>query len=89
MYHITFQVLGVFAVWLALTLADIWIVAPRWTWYLSAAVAGVAWESAEDLSRWWWGIGVGGAATFLGLLADLVLVATDQAKVAVLRNSRR
>ena len=82
------QALGILAVWILWTLAEHFIEAPRWIWLLAAIVAGVVWEVALNPSWWWLGLGVGGGAALLALLADLILVATDAAKVHVLRNSR-
>jgi hypothetical protein len=86
---VTEQLLGVFAVWLALTAGAIFFTAPRWAWYLTAVILGCGWELLEDSSSWWLGLGVGGAAVFLTFLVDLMMVATDSAKVTVLRQSRR
>jgi len=83
------QLLGVFAVWLAWRLADTFIAAPAWAWYLTAMVLGCGWELLVDPSTWWLGIGVAGAAAFLIFLTDLIVVVTDSAKVTVLRQSRR
>jgi hypothetical protein len=86
---LTEQVLGVFAVWLSVTLATFWVITPRWAWYLIAALLGCGWELLVDPSTWWLGVGVGGGAMFLMALTDLIMVATDSAKVTVLRQSRR
>ena len=85
---LTEQVLGVFAVWVAWTLANYVITAPSWTWYIGAVVGGVIWEVVIHRSTWYLGVGVGGAAVVLMIITDLLLVVTDNAKVAVLRNRR-
>ena len=83
------QIFGVFAVWLAWQVAEPWVAAPKWAWYLSAAVVGIGWQLLADTwTRWYLGIGIGGAAAVLVLVADLLLVATDSAKVNVLRRNR-
>lgn len=84
----TDQVLGVLAVWILWTIAYHFLEAPQWVWYSLAIVAGVAWEVMLNPSWWWLGVGVGGGAVFLYLLADLVVLATDLAKVWVLRHTR-
>jgi hypothetical protein len=82
--------LGIFALWLAWQVADVFVeFSQPWVWWVILAVAGVGYQCAFlNLSFWWMGLGVGGAAVFLGLLTDLMLVASDAAKVHVLRNSR-
>jgi hypothetical protein len=50
---------------------------------------GIGAEVLIDRSDWWLGVGSAGGAAFLILLGDLVLVATDAAKVTVLRGGRR
>lgn len=87
--RMTEQVLGVFAVWIAWTIAQHFLEAPPWLWYSLAVTAGIVWEVALNPSWWWLGVGVGGGAVFVYLLADLVLLATDLAKVSVLRRTRR
>lgn len=84
----TEQLLGVFAVWIVWTVADHFLEAPQWIWYACAVAGGIVWEVALNPSWWWLGVGVGGAAAFVYLLADLILLATDAAKVSVLRKTR-
>lgn len=81
--------LGVFALWLAWQIAQVFLTADAWLWFAILAVAGVSYQCVFlNPSYWWLGLGVGGAAAFLGLLTDLMLLAGDAAKVHVLRNSR-
>jgi hypothetical protein len=80
--------LGIAAVWLIWTTAEIFLTAPRWAWYLSAVVLGIGWELLEEPSSWWYGVGLGAGAALLMLLTDLVLVLTDWAKLNALRNRR-
>ena len=83
------QIFGIFALWLVVIALEPWIEAPKWAWYLSMAVLGIAWELlADDASRWWLGIGIAGAATVLSLVTDLVLVVTDWVRMPVLRRTR-
>ena len=82
-------VLGVFAVWIAWQIANIWLTAEPWVWWCVCVVAGVAWVCAFISPSWWWeGLGVGGGAVFVGLVADCLLLLGDFARVSVLRNSR-
>jgi hypothetical protein len=82
-------VLATFTLWLAMQVAGVWLSLPGWAWWLLAAIAGFGLKLALDgWSRSWLGLGLGGAAVFLTALSDLILVATDSVKVAVLRNSR-
>jgi hypothetical protein len=85
---LTENALAVFTLWLAWEAAEIWLVAKPWMWYLLLAVAGLVIEWRLD-HRWWLGIGLAGAAVLLKKISDLILVATDAAKVMVLRNSQR
>jgi hypothetical protein len=82
------HLLGVLAVWLVWTSLDMWLEAPRIAWYALAVVLGCGWELLVEPRHWWLGIGVGGGAVLLFLLTDLILVATDAAKVSVLRKTR-
>lgn len=82
------QVLGMLAIWILWSVAAHFITAPQWGWFSGAVVAGIAWELLVEPSTWWLGFGVGGGAAFLMLLTDLIMVATDSAKVSVLRNRR-
>jgi hypothetical protein len=82
------QVLGMLAIWLVWTLAGYLIIVPTWVWYLGALAAGIAWELLVEPSTWWLGIGVAGGAAVLMLVTDLIMVATDSAKVTVLRHRR-
>lgn len=82
-------VLATFTLWLTLQVAGVWLSLPGWAWWLASATAGVAIKLALDgWSNCWLGVGLGGAAVFLNLLSDLILVATDVSKLAAFRNSR-
>jgi hypothetical protein len=81
--------LGVPAIWIVWQIAKYFLTAEEWIWWTLCMVAGVAWVVAFINPSWWWqGLGVGGAAVFLGLVADFLLLVGDAAKVHVLRNSR-
>ena len=81
--------LGIFAIWLAWQIAQHFLTADAWLWWVILGAAGVAYVCVfENPSYWWLGLGIGGAAAFLGAVADLMLLAGDAARVHVLRNSR-
>jgi hypothetical protein len=81
--------LGVFAIWVVWQIADVFLTADRWIWWSLCLIAGVAWMCAFVNPSWWWqGLGVGGAAVFLGVVADCLLLLGDFCRVSVLRNSR-
>jgi len=81
--------LGIFAIWLAWQIAQHFLTSDQWVWWILLGVFGVAWVVAfMNPSYWWLGLGIGGAAAFLGAVADLMLLAGDAARVHVLRNSR-
>jgi hypothetical protein len=81
--------LGIFAVWLAWQVAQHFLTADNWLWWTLLVVAGVSYQCIfMNPSYWWMGLGIGGAAAFLGLVADLMLLAGDACKVHVLRSSR-
>lgn len=82
-------VLAALTIWIAMQVAGVWLTLPGWVWWLAASAAGVGAKLALD--GWddcWLGIGLGGAAVFLGAVSDLILVATDVSKLAAFRNSR-
>ena len=78
------QLLAVFAVWSLLTVLGIVVTTPTWFPYALGAAAGVGLELALDKSSWYLGIGVGGAAGFLVLLSDVLLVTADAVRAGVL-----
>jgi hypothetical protein len=82
------HVLGIFAVWLVWLGLERLIEMPRLAWYALAVALGCGWELLVEPKNWWLGTGIGGGAALLFLLTDLILVATDAAKVSVLRKTR-
>ena len=80
--------LGVLAVWLVWLCLEQVIEMPRIAWYGLAALLGCGWELLVEPKEWWLGTGIGGGAALLFLVTDLILVATDAAKVSVLRKTR-
>lgn len=82
--------LGIFAVWIAWQALDYFLeFSQPWVWWLIVVGLGVGYQCAfMTYQDWWMGLGIGGAAVFLGLVADLMLLAGDACKVHVLRNAR-
>lgn len=81
-------VLGAFALWVVWEVAARFLEADLWIWRVILVAAGVGWAVLLH-DHWWLGIGVGGVAAFLGLLADLILLATDFLRVQVLKKVPR
>lgn len=81
-------VLGILAVWFCWQVLEHWLFADRWVWCLIVGVLGVGWQCLEDWDLWWHGLGIGGGALLLALVADLLLLVTDWVKVQVLRKGR-
>ena len=86
--QISDHLLAIFGLWLAWTLADVWLTAPRWAWYLALTGLGclIEWRIGD---HWWLGVGLAGATVVLMLVTEFLTVATDRAKVTVLRNARQ
>jgi hypothetical protein len=80
--------LGVFGVWLVWTMAELWLEVPLWAWRAALIVLGIGVQLLIDPSDWWLGVGIGGLALFVGLVADLILVLTDWVRLLVLRRTR-
>lgn len=83
------SLLAVLALWMLWTLADLFIVFPKWVWYVIAINLGVGAQLLIDSSRWYLGIGLGGAVAVLYSLTDLVLVASDLLVLRVQASKRR
>lgn len=81
--------LGILAVWLVWLAVEAVIEMPKVAWYGLAATLGIGWQLLVNWEEWWLGLGIGGGATLLFLVTDLILVATDAAKVTVLRRTNR
>jgi hypothetical protein len=78
------EVLAVFAVWILWTILGTVFATPDWFPYVFGIVLGIGFQVLIDWDRWYLGIGVGGAAGFLILIGDLLLVTTDAIRAGVL-----
>jgi hypothetical protein len=81
--------LVVFAIWLLWNLLVLLITTPEWFPPLVAMVLGVIGQLLLEPSRWYLGIGLAGAAGFLVLAGDLVLVITDAIRGRILMGAER
>ena len=83
------MILGIFAIWLVWFIAERWVEAERWMWYLAVALLGIGWQLLDGVDHWWYGVGIGGGVVLLSLVADLLMVLADWARVSVLRQQGR
>lgn len=83
------SLLSVLALWMLWTLADLFIVFPKWVWYVIAINLGVGAQLLLNSNRWYLGIGLGGAVVVLYSLTDLILVASDLLVLRVQASKRR
>ena len=88
MPQVTEHLLAALALFFVWKVADHFIEAPIWAWWIALAGGGITMAVLLD-DRWWLGVGFAGAALLLMGLLDLLTLATDWAKVSVLRAGRR
>jgi hypothetical protein len=81
--------LGAFAVYWVLIVVQRWVTAPEWAWWAATTVLGLGAQLLIAPEDWFWGVGIAGLAFLIRRLDDLMLLASDSAKVSVLRNTRR
>ncbi len=72
--------------WVVWEVASHFLEVDLWIWRILLMVGGVGWALLLD-EHWWLGLGVGGVAAFLGVVADCLLLAGDAAKVHVLQST--
>jgi hypothetical protein len=77
--------LGVWVIWN--TMSQFFEAAPAF-WALLPIGLGVGGQCILDYRSWYLGIGLGGLAVILMRISDLLLVAADWFRVAVLRHQR-
>ena len=77
-------VLAIFAVWILLTLLGMFFSTPAWFPHILGIALGTTFGALLDADRWYLGIGIGGAAGFLVLISDLLLVTADAIRAGVL-----
>jgi len=77
-------VLAILAVWILWTLLGMFFSTPAWFPHLLGMGLGIGFQVLLDADRWYLGIGIGGAAGFLVLVSDLLLVTADAIRAGVL-----
>jgi hypothetical protein len=76
--------LAVFAVWILWTILGMLVTTPEWFPWTVGIALGICLQLLLDIDRWYLGIGIGGAAGFLVLVSDLLLVTADAVRAGVL-----
>lgn len=79
----------IFSVWLTWNVLLTFFGTPEWFPYLAAVLLGIGGQCLIDVGNWWYGFGLAGAASFLLLIGDVLLVTTDALKTGVLRRTGR
>ena len=79
----------IFGVWLLWNLLQEEVTVPGWFQYLVAIALGIGGQCLIDPSNWWYGLGLAGAAGFLLLMGDVLLVTRDALKARVLNRRGR
>jgi len=76
--------LAAFAVWILWTTLGVIFTTPAWFQYALGMTLGTGFALLIEPSDWYLGIGIGGAAGFLVLVSDLLLVTADAVRAGVL-----
>ena len=76
--------LAIFGVWILWTILGMVFTTPEWFPHTLGIVLGIGLQLLIDADRWYLGIGIGGAAGFLVLISDLLLVTSDAIRAGVL-----
>jgi hypothetical protein len=79
-------ILGLWLLWNMLLLM---FSTPEWFPYVMMIVLGIGGACLINTTTWWYGLGLAGAAGFLLLIGDLLLVTTDAVRAGVLRRTGR
>lgn len=79
----------IFGLWLIWNAILIQFTTPDWFLTLLMMALGVGGAALVDPTTWWYGPGLAGAAGFLLLIGDLLLVTGDAVKNGVLRRNPR
>ena len=74
-----------FAVWFAWNVSLTLFTSEEWQQYLAATALSCGGAALIDPGHWWYGFGLVGVASFLMLVGDLILVATDWLRTQVLQ----
>ena len=78
------QLLAVFAVWILWTMLVMVFTTPEWFPYAFGLAVGLGLQALIEPSEWYLGLGIGGAAAFLVLVSDVLLVTADAIRSGVL-----
>jgi hypothetical protein len=81
------HVVGALGIWAAKEVVSHFVEADDWVWQTAGMALGVGWEFLVGGIPWY-GVGVGGGAALVGLVADCLLLMGDRARVNVLREPR-
>jgi hypothetical protein len=79
----------ILGLWLIWNMVLLLFTTPEWFPYLLSLILGIGGACLIDPTTWWYGVGLAGAASFLLLVGDLLLVTTDAVRAGVLRHSPR
>lgn len=83
-----FYTLSVFGVFAIQSFLATYITAPKWFWGALPFLLGVGAACLIDLSRWWLGFGIAGAAMFVKVAEALLLMLTDSVMIEIQRGGR-
>lgn len=81
-----FVILGLWLLW---NVFLIQFSTPVWFPYVLFSVLGIGGACLVNTSRWWYGVGLAGAAGFMLSISDLLLVTTDAVRAGVLQRRQR
>jgi hypothetical protein len=76
--------LAIFAVWILWTFLETLVTTPMWFTYSAAILLGTGFALLIEPDDWYLGIGIGGAAGFLVLVSDVLLVTADAIRAGIL-----
>jgi hypothetical protein len=80
---------GALAVFYVLSIAEGYLELPRWGWQLVTLVLSVGIWLVIDEGDWWMPLAVAGMVVLAKAAEALLLVASDRARVDLLRGTRR
>ena len=78
------HLLAALAVWILWTILGMVFTTPEWFPYALGIALGLGFQLLIDPGDWYLGVGIGGAAGFLVLISDVLLVTADAIRSGVL-----